>query len=182
MVFPALHRSPARGRRDGPLRPFLVQPRRCGAGHGLLHGTRIPRFHAVDSGVRADAGPLGDQVDQVLVLGQRRGAGAAVPASHRGPHEALEAQSDGPQVSLEMGRILAREGRDVPLHGHRAGTLVRRRLGRQEAGAPQRDQPPAGADPIHGPDPSAHQAAATPEGRRLRPTADRRSEVHPARY
>ena len=37
VVLPALRRPPARRRRDGPVRPLLVQPRRRRAGHGLLH-------------------------------------------------------------------------------------------------------------------------------------------------
>ena len=35
VVLPALHRPPARGRRDRAVRPQLVQPRRRRAGHGL---------------------------------------------------------------------------------------------------------------------------------------------------
>ena len=37
VVFPALCRPFADQRRNGPLRPLLVQPRRRRAGHGLLH-------------------------------------------------------------------------------------------------------------------------------------------------
>ena len=37
VVLPALRRPSARGRRDRPVRPQLVQPRRRRAGHGLLH-------------------------------------------------------------------------------------------------------------------------------------------------
>ena len=37
VVFPALRRASAGGRRDGAVRPQLVQPRRRGARDGLLH-------------------------------------------------------------------------------------------------------------------------------------------------
>jgi hypothetical protein len=36
VVFPALRLAPARRRRNRPVRPQLVQPRRRGKGHGLL--------------------------------------------------------------------------------------------------------------------------------------------------
>ena len=50
--------APAGGRRDGPVRPQLVQPRRRRAGHGLLHRGRVPGVPALVPGVRADARPL----------------------------------------------------------------------------------------------------------------------------
>ena len=50
---------------------------------------------------------------------------------------------------------------------------------RQEAGPAQRDQPPALADPVRGPDAGAHLAAAARAGPRLRPPADGRADVHP---
>ena len=43
VVFPALRRAAAGRRRDGPVRPELVQPGRRRARHGLLHGRRVPR-------------------------------------------------------------------------------------------------------------------------------------------
>jgi polyphosphate kinase 2 (PPK2 family) len=42
VVFPALRRAPPGRRRDGPVRPKLVQPRRCRAGDGVLQ----PEQHA----------------------------------------------------------------------------------------------------------------------------------------
>ena len=47
VVFPALRRAPARGRRDGPVRPELVQPGRRRARHGLLHRGRVPGVPAL---------------------------------------------------------------------------------------------------------------------------------------
>ena len=61
---------------------------------------------------------LGDPADQVLVLGLRRGAGAAFPGARARPDAALEAQPDGPRVPRSLGRVLPGQGRDVPLHRH----------------------------------------------------------------
>ena len=58
---------------------------------------------------------------QVLVLGQRRRAGAALPGPHRRSDEALEAQPDGPEVARAVGRLLDGQGRDVRPHRHQAG-------------------------------------------------------------
>ena len=125
VVLPALRPAPARRRRDGPVRPLLVQPRRRGAGDGLLHRARVPGVHALLPGVRADAGALGDRPRQVLVLGERRRAGAALPGPRQRPDATVEAEPDGPQVAREVGRLLAREGRDVqrtPTSSRRPGT------------------------------------------------------------
>ena len=85
VVLPALRRPPARRRRDGPVRPVLVQPRRRRAGHGLLHRRGVRGVPALLPGVRADAGAQRDHPDQVLVLGQRRRAGEALPGAAEGP-------------------------------------------------------------------------------------------------
>ena len=114
VVFPALRGAPARGRRDGLLRPQLVQPRRRRARHGVLHGAEeyeeflrsCPEFERM-------LDPLGDPAVQVLVLGERGGAGAAVRRAPRRPDEALEAQPDRPRVAHEVGGLLPGEGRDV---------------------------------------------------------------------
>ena len=74
MVFPALHPEPAGRRRNGVLRPLLVQPRRGRARHGLLQAQRISRVHAPVPRTRADAGAVGDQALQILVLRDPRGA------------------------------------------------------------------------------------------------------------
>jgi hypothetical protein len=50
---------------------------------------------------------------QVLVLDQRRGAGAPLPGPQRGPDQALEAVPDGPRVPGAVAGLLARQGRDV---------------------------------------------------------------------
>ena len=43
VVLPALRLPPPRGRRDRPVRPVLVQPRRRGARDGVLHPRRVRR-------------------------------------------------------------------------------------------------------------------------------------------
>ena len=78
--------------------------------HGLLHGRRIPGIPALVPGVRAHAGALGHHPDQVLVLRQRRGAGATLPGAHPRPHETLEAQPHGPGVARAMGGVLQGQG------------------------------------------------------------------------
>ena len=85
----------------------------------------VPRVAALLPRVRADARALGDHPAQVLVLGQRRRAGAALPGARARPAQALEAEPDGPQVAREVGRVLQGQGRDVlraPTSPRRPGT------------------------------------------------------------
>ena len=58
-------------------------------------------------------------------------------------HQALEAQPDGPGVAQALGRLLARQGRDVRRYRHQAGPVVRGERGGQEGRAAERDSPPA---------------------------------------
>ena len=102
---------------------------------------------------------------------ERRFAGA-----HPGSDEALEAVPDGPPVPCALGRVLDRQGRDVPAHRHQAGAMVGRERRRQAAGAAQRHPPPAVADSLPGPDAAPDRAAAARAGSRLRPAADRRAD------
>src|SRR6266545_893738 len=51
-----------------------------------------------------------------------------------------------------VGRVLQGQGRDVQVHRHQAGAVVRRRVGRQATGPPQRHQPPVEPDPFRRPD------------------------------
>ena len=62
-------------------------------------------------------------LDEVLVLGERRSAGGPLPGEKPQPHQALEAQSDGPRVAQAMGRVLQGQGRDV--QAHRSARLAR---------------------------------------------------------
>ena len=85
VVLPALRRPPAGGGRDRHLRPLLVQPRRRRAGARVLHRGRARGVDALLPRVRADARALRDHPAQVLVLGQRRRAGAPLPGARPGP-------------------------------------------------------------------------------------------------
>ena len=114
---------------------------------------------------------VGDRAHQVLVLGLRRGAGAALPGAPRRPDAALEAQPDGPRRPRALGRLLAREGRDVHAHRHQAGAVVRRRRRRQAPRAPELHRAPAVDDPLRGRDPAAAGASAAPAGPVLHPAA-----------
>ena len=119
------------------LRPLLVQPRRRRAGARVLHQGGARRVAAFLPRVRAHARPQRHPAAQVLVLGQRRRAGAPLPGARPGPAQALEAQPDGPQVAREVGRVLQGQGRDVRRHRHPRGALVHDRVRRQARGAPE---------------------------------------------
>ena len=124
VVLPAVRGAPARRRGDRLVRSLLVQPRRRRAGDGVLHRARVRRVHALLPGVRTYAGALGDPADQVLVLGLRPGAGASLPGAGPRSDAPLEAEPDGPRVACPLGRVLARQGRDVPLHRHQGRAVV----------------------------------------------------------
>ena len=80
---------------------------------------------------------------QVLVLGQRRGAGGPFPLPARRPDAVLEAVADGPQVDHPLGGLLAGQGRDDAPHQHPRGSVVHGRERRQAGGAAEHDRPPA---------------------------------------
>ena len=98
VVLPALHRAPARGRGDPPVRPLLVQPGRRRARHGLLHPRGAPALPPAVPGLRADARRRRHPAAQVLVLRVREGAVQAVQVEADRPHAALEALAHGPAV------------------------------------------------------------------------------------
>ena len=121
VVLPALHLASPGGRRDRAVRPQLVQPRRRRDGDGLLHPEEHARF------LRQT--PIFERMlveDGIILLKywfsvsdeeqERR-----FQSRHRRPDAALEAQPDGPPVARALGRVLAREGRDVRLHRHPRG-------------------------------------------------------------
>ena len=110
---------------------------------GFCHARRVRPLPAAVPGLRGAAGRGRDPAAQVLVLGQRRRAGAAVPRPDERPDAAVEALPDGPGVDHPLGGLLARQGRDVRPHRHRRGAVVRRG-GRGQAPRPdQHDRPPA---------------------------------------
>ena len=78
--------------------------------------------------LRAPAGRGRHPAAQILVLGQRRGAGAPVPVPAGGPDAAVEALADGPGVDRPLGGLLPGQGRHVharPTPPNRPGTWSR---------------------------------------------------------
>src|SRR5438105_15465335 len=123
------------------------------------------------SPVRAHAYPLGNHLDQILALGQRRGAGTPVPGPDQRSQQALEAEPDGPPGSGALGRLLRGKGPDVRLLRHQGSALVRRR-NRQQARPPSEpDHPLPDAHPLPGGAARRHQAAAASKAQ-LRATAE----------
>ena len=76
------------------------------------------------------------------------------------------------RVPGPLGRLLAGQGRDVPVHRHQVVAVVGRRRRGQAAGPPQLHHPPAEPGPLRGPDVGAARSC-----RRARPTttSDRRA-------
>ena len=62
---------------------------------------------------------------QVLVLSERRRAGAPLSRPHGQAYEALEDQPHGSGIAQALGRLLAGQGRDVRHHRHQAVAVVR---------------------------------------------------------
>ena len=174
VVLPALHRAPAQRRRDGLLRPVLVQPRRRRAGDGLLHPGRVPPLPAPVPDLRAAAGRGRDPAAEVLVLGQRPGAAAAVQVTTEGPTAPVEALADRPRVDHPVGGLLAVQGRDDGAHRHPRGALVRRGERRQDAGPAQHDRALPLDDPLRRRD-SRRPSSCRP-GRSRRATSGRRRD------
>lgn len=157
VVFPALHPTSAHRRRDGLLRPLLVQPRRRRAGHGLLFAAAIPGVHAPGAGAGAHAHQQRHPAVQVLVLGEPRGTTAALHLAPRRSAQALEAVAHRHQVSGQVGRLHRRQAGDVLPYRHRRRAVDGHQVRRQEARATQLHPPlPAlaglpGQGPAHRP-------------------------------
>src|SRR5271157_4365777 len=179
MVLPEICSPPAGGGRDGAVRSQLVQPRGRRAGDGLLHRGTVSGVHAELSGVRAHVDSLRDSIDQILVLRQRRGAGAALSGPHEDPHQAMEAEPDGFAISQALGRIFTRQGRDVRRDGHQAVALVCGECGRQEMRPAERDT--ASAVVVRLPRSDARAAGVAETGEvEIRAPANPGTELHSA--
>ena len=150
VVLPAIRRRAAGGGRDRALRPQLVQPRRRRARARVLHAGRVLPLPAPDPDLRAAARRGRHHPDQVLVLGERRGAGAPIRQAHRRSAAPVEAQRDRPVLAHEVGRLLTGQGRDVRAHRHPRGALARGRCRQQEEGPPQLHRAPAVGGPVRG--------------------------------
>ena len=112
VVLPAVRRAPAGRRRDGPVRPQLVQPLERRVGDGLLHRGGAPGVPAQLPGVRADAGAVGDHGAQVLVLGVASRSSAA--ASRRATPSRSSAGSSPTWTSPSTSSTCATRWRRTP--------------------------------------------------------------------
>ncbi len=172
--------APARGRRDRPAGPQLVQPRRRRARDGLRDARGGRGVLPLLPGVRADARPLRDHPDQVLVQRQRRGAGAPVPGPHRRPRPSAGSSrrwTSSPGRAGSSTRSPRTRCSGTRTSSRRRGTWSsgddkkRARLNvisHLLSLIPYEDLTP---EPIV--------AAAARAGPRLRPPADGRADVHP---
>ncbi len=184
VVLPALRRAASRGRRDRPVRPQLVQPGRRRVGDGLLHQAGAPALPAPVPDLRATAHRGRHPAAEVLVLGQRRRAGAPVRLPAGRPDAAMEAVADGLRVDQPVGGLLPREGRDVRPHRPARGALARRGGRGQAQRAGQHDRPPALDRPLRrGPATVAGPAgAAAVEGIRADAAGDADLRARPRRH
>ena len=126
-------------RRDGPLRPVLVQPRRCRAGDGLRVAAGVRAVHGPGAAVRADARRQRHLAHQVLVLGHPVRAAHPVHHPPGRPGPAVEALTDRPRVAGQVGRLHRGQGGDDPAYRHRVGAVDDDQEQRQEARPDQRD-------------------------------------------
>ena len=116
VVLPALRRAAARRGRDRAVRPQLVQPRRRRARDGLLHPGGVLPVPAPVPDLRAAAGRGRDPAAQVLVLGQRRGAGAPVPVAGATTRCAAGSCRDRPATRARSGSRYSRAKDEMFVH------------------------------------------------------------------
>ena len=109
VVLPALHRPPAEPRRDGAVRPLLVQPRHRRARLRLVHRGRARALLRPAARVRGHAGARRHRPDQDLA-GDRPGRAAPpVPAARERSAEAVEAQPDRHRRPVALARLHRRD-------------------------------------------------------------------------
>ena len=121
MVLPALHRPPAGGRRDRPVRPLLVQPRRRREGPRLLHARASTSASSASAPPSSAARRRRDHPPQVLVLGLEEEQAKRFEARIDDPLKQWKLSPDRPLLAQPLGRLLARQGRDVRPHRHPGG-------------------------------------------------------------
>ena len=117
---------------------------------GFCTDEQAQGFPEGGTAVRAADDQVRHHPAQVLAGGEPRGADAASRGTHRRRPQDLEAVADGREVLRSLGRLHEGARRDVRRNRCALGTLVRRPLGRQEAGAPERDQRPPEARSVQG--------------------------------
>ena len=135
-------------RRDRPVRPLLVQPRRRRAGHGLRHEDEVEQFFhdvpefermLVRSGIKLVKYwfSITDEEQQLRFL-----------MRIHDPIKQWKLSPDGPAVAGALGGLHQGQGGDVRAHQHPRGALVDRRGQRQEVRPAQLHPSPARAGPL----------------------------------
>ena len=95
-------------------------------------------------------------------------------AAHRRSAQAMEAEPDGRRVAQPLGRLLARQGRDVRAHRHPRGAVARRRVRHQaQRAASTASRTCSRRSPTSRTPTSPDQAAQAPGRQRLHPPAAR---------
>src|SRR5271169_1651084 len=155
----------------------LVQPCGRGAGDGLLHARGVRGVLPLRAGVRAHAGPLRDQIAEVLVLDHGRGAIHAVSRPDSRPAEAVETEPDGPGIAPALGSLHEGKGSDAGAFTHSGGAMVGRAGRRQEARAAQLHRSSVEAVPLRRDAESAHCIAAARASRALLSTSRSRGDA-----
>ena len=105
MVLPALHRSFPDAGRVRDLRPLLVQPRRRGTRHGLLHARAARAVSEGDAALRTDDRQRGHPLLQVLARHRPGDAAQALPRPAPQPAHQLEVLADGRRRHHALGRL-----------------------------------------------------------------------------
>ena len=121
-------------------------------------------------------GAVRDRPGQVLVVPERRGAGTSLQRADAQPRQAMEVERDGPGGSSPVGGLRRGQGRDVRLHGHQGGPVVRRRRGRQAGSPAQHHQSSLGGGALPG---RAAPVCAAPTAAGTVVRRDRRSTAKP---
>ena len=143
VVFPALRRAPAGGRRNRAVRPQLVQPRRRREGDGLLHRGRA-RLRS-SSRRRCSRRCSSTTASCCSSTGSRstRSSRKNASPSAAGSAQALEALADRPGGAREVRRVRQGARRDVRSHAHEKRAVDPGGLQRPEARPAEPDPPPA---------------------------------------
>ena len=149
VVFPALCTAPADRRRNRAVRPFLVQPRRRRARHGLLDRCRIPGVHAPSARIRAHAGTSTAPTSSSSGSRYPRRATPPLQGARGASAQTVEALADRPRLARQVGRLHQGEGSDVLLHRHRRCAVDRHQVRLQEARAAEYDALRAASAALH---------------------------------
>ena len=116
---------------------------------GFCTDDELAEFLRQAPGVRAQPDPQRRAPDQVLVLGEPRGAAPPVPGAREAPAQAVEAVAGRPRVARQVGRLHRGEEGDVRAHRHRRSAVDGHQVRLQEARAPERDPLRAAHAAVH---------------------------------